>query len=113
MPAYFPAVTAVATENAQVESTSGFKPTRICLRSVKEAAVLRPVNSMGLGLVFKPWDVAQLMLKVSLSLSLSWSGSSPWPCAAQGCPRPGETWRTPQQRDDETPQWDFRGDNTA
>ena len=113
VPVYFPAMTVVATDDPQVESTSGFKPTRLCVCSIKEGAVLRSVNRMGLGLVFKPWDVAQWMLKVSRSLLLSWSISSPLPCAAQGCLRPGETWHAPQQRDDETPQWAFKGDNTT
>lgn len=44
---YLPAVTVVAAENPPVESTSGFKPTK--LGSTKEAAVLRSVNRMGLG----------------------------------------------------------------
>lgn len=71
VPVYFPAVTVAATENPQVESTRAFKPTRLCVCSIKEAAVLRSVKSVGLRLAFKARDVAQLMLKVSRSPWLS------------------------------------------
>lgn len=87
-----------------------------CLQThetVSVAALPRSVNRTGLGLVFEPRHIAQLMLTVSRSLSSSWSVSSPLPCAAQGCPGPGGTWHAPQQRGGETPQWAFKGDNTT
>lgn len=114
VPVYFPAMTVVATENPQLESARCFKLTRLYVCSIKEAAVLRSVSRVGLGLVFQRWDIAQLMLKVSQSLSCPWSISPPLLCAAaQGCPGPGETWHAPQQRDDEALQWAFKGINAT
>lgn len=113
VPVYIPATTVVATENPQVESTRRFKLRRLYVCSIKEVAVLRSVSRVGLGLVFQRWDVAHLMLKVSQSLSCSWSISSPLLCAAaQGCPGPGETWHAAQQRDDGL-QWAFKGINST
>lgn len=100
VPACFPALTVDVTENPQVETWEAPNPLRVC--RIKEVALLHSLKRKGLGLVVKPWDIAQLMLKVTWSLALSWSFISPLPCAAQGCPRPGETWHAPQQRDDET-----------
>lgn len=90
----------VVTETPQVETQ--VVPNPLCVCRIKEVAVLSSLNRRGLGLVVKIWDISQLMLKVIWSLVLSWALVSPLPCAAQGCPRPGETWHAPQQRDDET-----------
>lgn len=96
----FPALTDVVTETLQVETWEAPNPQCVC--RIKEVAVLHSLNRRGLGLVVKPWDIAPLMLKVIWFLALSWALVSPLPCAAQGCPRSGEMWHAPQQRDDET-----------
>lgn len=109
VPVCFPALTVDVTENPQVETWEA--PNPLCVCRIKEVAVLHSLKRRGLGLVVKPWDVAQLMLKVIWSLALSWSSSCPYPVLLRGAPgqeRPGMHHSRGMMKHQA-----FKGDNTA